>query len=99
MTDSAAFGFAFASRFFIRFTPANRIIGLRSAGERGLPNKAVRGFTSEIVYMNKDEPDMAINVIFSIVGSTFCQAGFYAFVLYQCTATSVSGTLGFLSSF
>jgi hypothetical protein len=35
MTDSAAFGFAFASRFFIRFTPANRIIGLRSAGERG----------------------------------------------------------------
>jgi hypothetical protein len=49
--------------------------------------------------MNEDEPDTAINVIFSIVGSTFCQAGFYAFVLYQCTATSVSGTLGFLSSF
>jgi hypothetical protein len=49
--------------------------------------------------MNEDEPDMAINVIFSIVGNAFCQAGFYAFVLYRYTATSVSGTLGFLSSF
>jgi hypothetical protein len=49
--------------------------------------------------MNEDEPDMAINVIFSMVGDTFCQAGFYAFVLHECTATAVSGTLGFLSSF